>query len=99
MFILQNIQDGSYFGAKSFYIKSEFKSVASAKAAMTRYAKKHADVFDPNNFVITDLNTYVEPQITRTKVLPGTGEERTYTICINSVGTCTDPGTETYWSM
>ena len=63
MFILQNIQDGSYFGAKSFYIKSEFKSVAAAKAAMTRYAKKHADVFDPNNFVITDLNTYVSHKL------------------------------------
>tara|TARA_B100001057_G_scaffold368598_1_gene372128 strand:- start:4276 stop:4575 length:300 start_codon:yes stop_codon:yes gene_type:complete len=99
MFILQNIQDGSYFGAKSFYIKSEFKSVGSAKAAMTRYAKKHADVFVAEEHVITNLEDYVEPQVSRTKVLPGTGEKRTYSIGINSVGTCTDPGTETYWSM
>lgn len=99
MYILENKTDGSYFGAKSFYIKSEFSTEAAAKAAKTRYAKKHADVFDADNFEVVSLDSYVEPQITRTKRFPGTGEERTYTIGINSIGTCTDPATETYWSM
>ena len=99
MYILKNKTDGSYFGAKSFYIKSEFSTEAAAKAAKTRYAKKHADVFDADNFEVVAYDDYVEPQITRTKRFPGTGEERTYTIGINSIGTCTDPATETYWSM
>ena len=99
MYILENKQDGSYFGAKSFYIKSEFTTEAAAKAAKTRYTKKYADVFIADNFKVTDLNDYVEPQITRTKSFPGTGETKTYTIGINSIGTCTDPATETYWSM
>lgn len=99
MFILENKTDGSYFGAKSFYIKSEFSTEAAAKAAKTRYTKKYADKFDADNFKVTAYEDYVEPQITRTKRFPGTGEERTYTIGINSIGTCTDPATETYWSM
>ena len=99
MFILENKTDGSYFGAKSFYIKSEFSTEAAAKAAKTRYTKKYADVFDADNFKVTAYEDYVEPQITRTKSFPGTGETRTYTIGINSIGTCTDPATETYWSM
>jgi hypothetical protein len=103
MFILENKTDGSVFGAKSFYIKSEFSTAAAAKAALTRYTKKYADhdyiKFDPENFKVTAWADYDEPQITRTKRFPGTGEERTYTIGINSIGTCTDPATETYWSM
>ena len=99
MFILENKKDGSYFGAKSFYIKSEFSTEAAAKAAKTRYTKKYADIFNPDNFKVTAYEDYVEPQVTRTKRFPGTGEERTYTIGINSIGTCTDPATETYWSM
>ena len=103
MYILENKTDGSYFGAKSFYIKSEFSTAAAAKAALTRYTKKYADhdyiKFDPENFKVTAYEDYNEPQITRTKRFPGTGEERTYTIGINSIGTCTDPATETYWSM
>jgi len=99
MYILENKTNGSYFGAKSFYIKSEFSTEAAAKAAKTRYTKKHADVFDADNFEVVAYEDYVEPQITRTKRFPGTGEERTYTIGINSIGTCTDPATETYWSM
>ena len=104
-FVLENIENGSIFGEKSYYIKSLFKSPASAKAAMTRYAKKFGEnpygrtVFKPENYKITDINHYVEPQVTLTKRFPGTGETRTYTIGINSVGTCTDPATETYWSM
>jgi len=99
MYILENKTDGSYFGAKSFYIKSEFSTQAAAKAAKTRYTKKYADIFNADNFKVTAYEDYVEPQITRTKRFPGTGEERTYTIGINSIGTCTDPATETYWSM
>ena len=99
MYILENKQDGSYFGAKSFYVKSEFETQAAAKAARTRYAKKHADIFDAEIHEVVAYEDYVEPQITRTKRFPGTGEERTYTIGINSIGTCTDPATETYWSM
>ena len=104
-FVLESIVDGSIFGEKSHYIKSLFKSEAAAKAAMTRYAKKFGEnpygrtVFKPENYKVTDIGEYVEPQVTRTKRFPGTGETRTYTIGINSVGTCTDPATETYWSM
>ena len=103
MYILENKLDGSVFGAKSFYIKSEFKSVAAAKAALTRYTKKYADhdyiKFDADDYMITAWADYDEPQVTRTARFPGTGEQRTYTIGINSVGTCVDPATETYWSM
>jgi len=100
MYILKNKKDGSYFGAKSFYIKSEFSTEAAAKAARTRYVTKYAHInFDADNFEVVAYDDYVEPQITRTKRFPGTGEERTYTIGINSIGTCTDPATETYWSM
>ena len=99
MYILENKQDGSYFGAKSFYVKSEFETEAAAKAARTRYAKKHADIFDAEIHEVVAYEDYVEPMVTRTKSLPGTGKVSTYTIGISSVGTCTDPGTETYWSM
>ena len=98
MYILENKLDGSVFGAKSFYIKSEFKSVAAAKAAITRYTKKH-EHFNGDDYMITAWADYDEPQVTRTARFPGTGEQRTYTIGINSVGTCVDPATETYWSM
>ena len=103
MYILENKTNGSVFGAKSYYIKSEFSTPAAAKAALTRYTKKYADhsyiKFDPENFKVTAWADYDEPQVTRTARFPGTGEERTYTIGINSVGTCVDPATETYWSM
>ena len=69
MFILENKTDGSYFGAKSFYIKSEFSTEAAAKAAKTRYTKKYADVFDADNSLLL-LADYVEHQITRTKSFP-----------------------------
>lgn len=99
MFALRNITNGALFGAKSFYIKSEFASESAAKAAITRYAKKHSDIFTAGDHEVVPLAEYVEPQVTITKRLPGTGKESTYTIGINSVGTCVDPGTETYWSM
>jgi len=105
MYILENKTNGSVFGAKSYYIKSEFSTAAAAKAAMTRYAKKFGEndygrtVFNPENYKVTAWADYNEPQVTRTARFPGTGEEKTYTIGINSVGTCVDPATETYWSM
>ena len=76
MYILENKQDGSYFGAKSFYVKSEFETQAAAKAAKTRYAKKHADIFDADIHEVVAYEDYVEPMITRTKVLPGPKSRR-----------------------
>ena len=99
MYILENKLDGSIFGAKSYSVKDMFSTPASAKAAMTRYAKKYSDIFDASEYMVSDYDSYVEPQVTKTARLPGTGEIKTYTIGINSVGGCTDPGTETYWSM
>ena len=105
MYILENIKDGSIFGAKSLSIKSEFASESSAKAAMTRYAKQFTDnpygriVFNKDDYKVSLVLDYVEPQVTQTRTQPGTGETVTYTMGINSVGTCVDPGTETYWSM
>ena len=105
MYILENVKDGSIFGAKSLNIKSEFASESSAKAAMTRYAKQFTDnpygriVFNKDDYKVSLVLDYVEPQVTQTRTQPGTGETVTYTIGINSVGTCVDPGTESYWSM
>ena len=105
MFVIVNNTDGSIFGDKSYHIKSYFETERSAKAAATRYEKKFSDTeyggynFDKSGHTVTHIDDYVEPQVTLTRVLPGTGKESTYTIGINSVGTCTDPGTETYWSM
>ena len=42
---IKNTQTGALFGAKSFYITSEFASESAAKAAITRYSKKHSDIF------------------------------------------------------
>ena len=102
MFALRNINNGALFGARSFYIKSEFATESAAKAALTRYAKKYGGnngLFEASEHEVVALGEYVEPQVTKTARIPGTGETKTYTIGINSVGTCTDPGTETYWSM
>jgi hypothetical protein len=96
---IKNTETGALFGAKSFYVTSEFASESAAKAAITRYSKKHSDIFNSEDHEVVLLSEYVEPQVTRTKRFPGTGETKTYTIGINSVGTCTDPATETYWSM
>jgi len=105
MFVLVNNQDGSIFGAKTYSVKSQFATERSAKAAMTRYSKEYTDnefgriTFDKTDYTVTEYSDYTEPQVTVTKTIPGTGETKTYSIGINSVGTCTDPGTETYWSM
>ena len=56
-------------------------------------------VADINNYTVVAVDDYVEPQITRTGIAPGTGKKITVTLGINEVGTCVDPLTETYWSM
>lgn len=104
MYILENKTNGSIFGAKSYYIKSQFSTAAAAKAALTRYTKKYADhdyiKFDPENFKVTAYADYVEPnvEITFKNLHDGSGPYTT-TIGLNDVGTCVDPRTETYWSM
>lgn len=100
MYILENKESGRVFGAKSFYIKSQFSTVASAKAAMTRYEKKYSDIFKKDEHKVTSWNDYVEPEveISFTNLHDGSGPHTT-TIGLNSVGTCVDPRTETYWAM
>ena len=55
--------------------------------------------FDRDNYEVVSIEDYVEPQVTRTGIAPGTGKKITVTMGINEVGGCTDPLTETYWSM
>ena len=106
MFVLVSKRTGAIFGAKSYHIKSEFSSERSARAAMTRYEKKFGEnpygrmVFKKDNYTITDYADYTEPQISISYMnkYDGSGPYTT-TIGINSLGTCTDPRTETYWTM
>ena len=104
MFVLVNNTDGSIFGDKSYHIKSYFETERSAKAAATRYEKKFSDTeyggynFDKSDHTVTHIDDYVEPQVTLTRVLPGTGKESTYTIGINSVGTHMDPLCESHYT-
>ena len=55
--------------------------------------------FDRDNFKVVAVDDYIEPQVTRTGIAPGTGKKITVTMGINEVGGCCDPLTETYWSM
>ena len=104
MFVLVSNNDGSIFGDKSYHIKSYFKSDRAAKAAATRYEKKFTEnefgriVFDKSQYTVTDLDTYSEPQVTRTGRSPYTGETITVTIGINSVGTHMDPLCESHYT-
>ena len=106
MFVLVSNKDGSIFGDKSYHIKSYFVSERAAKSAATRYEKKFTEnesgriVFKKDNYTVTDYAEYSEPQveITYNNKYDGSGPY-TSTIGINSVGTCTDPRTETYWTM
>ena len=106
MFVLVNNKTGAIFGAKSHRIRSEFDSERSAKAAATRYEKKYTEnpygriVFRKSEYTVTDYAEYSEPlvHITYNNKYDGSGPY-TGTIGINSVGTCTDPRTETYWTM
>lgn len=50
-------------------------------------------------YSVVAVRDYVEPQVTRTGIAPGTGKQITVTMGINEVGGCCDPLTETYWSM
>ena len=106
MFVLVNNKTGAIFGAKSYHIKSEFDTERSAKAAATRYEKKFSEnpygriVFRKSDYTVTDYADYSEPtvEIVFRNKYDGSGPY-TSTIGINSVGTCTDPRTETYWTM
>ena len=106
MFVLVSKKTGAIFGAKSYRTTSQFKTERAAKAAMTRYEKKFGEnpygrmVFKKDNYTITDYADYTEPQISISYMnkYDGSGPY-TGTIGINSVGTCTDPRTETYWTM
>ena len=106
MFVLVNNESGAIFGAKTFRIKSEFESERSARAAATRYEKKFSEnesgriVFKKSDYTVTPYSEYQEPlvDITYNNKYDGSGPY-TDTIGINSVGTCTDPRTETYWTM
>ena len=105
MFVLVNNSTGAIFGAKSHYIKSEFESERSARAAATRYQKKFTPnsngriVFKKSDYSIYDLATYTEPQveITYTNKWDGSGPY-TSTIGINSVGTHMDPLCESHYT-
>ena len=98
MYILENKQDGSMLFAKSYSETRNWETAPAAKAALTRASKKF-DFINKEDYVVSAYADYNEPEVTITKRLPGTGEMSTYSIGINSVGTCTDPSTETYWSM
>ena len=106
MFVLVSKKTGAIFGAKNHRVKSEFETERSAKAAMTRYEKKFTVnpygrmVFKKSNYTITPYADYVEPevQISYMNKYDGSGPY-TDVIGINSVGTCVDPRTETYWTM
>lgn len=52
-----------------------------------------------SSYTIIAEDDYVEPMITRTGIAPGTGKKITITLPQSQVGGCTDPLTETYWSM
>jgi|TARA_R110000751_G_scaffold212716_2_gene316292 hypothetical protein len=52
-----------------------------------------------SSYSVVAVDEYVEPMITRTGNCPGTGKEITITLKQSDVGGCTDPLTETYWSM
>jgi hypothetical protein len=56
-------------------------------------------VNDINNYVVVPVDEYVEPMVTRTGRRPYDGKEITVTLRLSEVGGCTDPLTETYWSM
>jgi len=80
--------------------KSEFHARRyNAFRDATDSALGRTHCFDRDNYEVVAVEDYVEPQVTRTGIAPGTGKEITITMGINEVGGCTDPLTETYWSM
>jgi len=52
-----------------------------------------------STYEIVHIDDYVEPEVTRTGIAPGTGKQITVTLKLSDVGSCVDPLTETYWSM
>ena len=95
---------------RPYKVTSSYKSLAAAKAALTRMSKKFSQDFskycitkDPQFiYGIADVDHYrknIEKQVTRTGIAPGTGKEITLTMSVNDVGGVCDPFTERYWSM
>ena len=94
---------------RPYKVTASYKSEAAAKAAITRLSKAAQEQADYNidkdpQFIlsIAEAQFYfdnIEKQVTRTGIMPGTGKESTITMSVNKVGGCTDPFTETYWSM
>lgn len=95
---------------RPYKVTSSYKSLAAAKAALTRMSKAaQADLSkynidnDPQFiYAIAEAEHYfqnIEKQVTRTGIAPGSGKEITLTMSVNEVGGCTDPFTERYWSM
>ena len=116
MYVIYNKADTSIVEVRRqrpFRITSSYKSMAAAKAALTRMTKQYwedsvaKDSYnlkkDPQFiYGIAEAEYYysnIEKQVTRTGRTPGGNEEVTITMSINDVGTCVDPFTETYWSM
>jgi len=98
---------------RPYKVTSSYKSLAAAKAALTRMSKKYwKDSVAKNDYNIdrdpqfiygiAESQHYydrIEKQVTRTGIMPGTGKEHTVTMSINEVGGVCDPFTERYWSM
>ena len=95
---------------RPYRVTSSYKSMAAAKAALTRMSKKFAEDFskycitkDPQFiYGIAEVEHYrknIEKQVTRTGTVPGGREEVTITMSVNDVGGVCDPFTERYWSM
>lgn len=98
---------------RPYKVTESFKTMAAAKAAITRLSNKYwKDSVVENNYSmdqdpqftlgIAEDQYYVdniEKQVTRTGVMPGTGKETTITMSVNDVGGVCDPFTERYWSM
>lgn len=95
---------------RPYKVTSSYKSMAAAKAALTRMSKaaqKDLSKYNIDNdpqfiYGIADVEHYrknIEKQVTRTGIAPGTGKEITLTMSVNDVGGVCDPFTERYWSM
>lgn len=76
-----------------------YETEAAAKAALTRYAKKQPAIprFIREDYAIADSYTFykdIEKKVTKKNLISGNEFETG----INTPA-CTDPSTETYWSM
>ena len=95
---------------RPYRVTRSYKSLAAAKAALTRLSKAAQQDLSKYNidndpqfiYDIAEVGHYrknIEKQVTRTGIAPGTGKEITLTMSINQVGSACDPFTERYWSM